>query len=184
MAVMKRLVTAEELERRPDDDHRYELVQGELIRRTPVGGVHGRIAVIMAARLHAYAEQHRLGEVMVEVGYRLARDPDTVRGPDVSFVAASRITEGGVPRGFIVGAPDLAVEIVSPEDTAAEVDEKVQEYLRAGSRLVWVVQPRTRTITSYRPDGNARVHGADDVIDGADVLPGFSMRVRELFPDR
>jgi len=115
------------------------------------------------------------------VGYRLASDPDTVRAPDISFLAMSRISPAGLPKGFIVGAPDLAVEVVSPEDTAAEIDAKVQEYLVAGARMVLVVQPRTRTVTMYRPDGAARVLRSSEVMGGEDVLPGFTLRVDEIF---
>jgi Uma2 family endonuclease len=118
---------------------------------------------------------------MVEVGFRLTTDPDTVRAPDISFLGAERVPPGGVPRGYITGAPDLAVEVVSPDDTAAGIDAKVQEYLAHGSRLVLVVHPRTRTVTAYLPDGAARVLRAPDAIDGGDVLPGLSLPVDQLF---
>jgi Uma2 family endonuclease len=182
MAVTKRPMTADALERLPRDPlNRYELVRGELVPMTPVGGEHGKVALKFAARLLAHVERRRLGEVMVEVGFRLTTDPDTVRAPDVSFVATDRLPPGGLPRGFIPGPPDLAVEVISPEDSAAEVDVKVQEYLAHGTRLVLVVQPRTQTVTVYRPDGGARILRSGDSIDGQDVLPGFSLPVDEIF---
>jgi Uma2 family endonuclease len=181
MAVTKRPMTAEALERLPRDPlNRYELVRGELVRMTPVGGEHGKVALEFAARLLAHVKARRLGEVMVEVGYRLTTDPDTVRATDVSFVATDRLPPGGLPRGFIPGPPDLAVEVISPEDSASEVDATVQEYLAHGVRLVLVVQPRTRTVTAYRPDGNARVLRSGDSIEGQDVLPGVSLPVDEI----
>jgi Uma2 family endonuclease len=182
MAVTRTLVTAADLERMPRDPlNRYELVQGELVRMTPVGGEHGEIALRFGARLLEHVKARDLGTVMVEVGFRLTTDPDTVRAPDISFLGAERVPPGGVPRGYITGAPDLAVEVVSPDDTAAEIDAKVQEYLAHGSRLVLVVHPRTRTVTAYLPDGAARVLRAPDAIDGGDVLPGLSLPVDQLF---
>lgn len=181
MAIAKAITTAGELRRVPDNGFRYELVRGELIRMPPVGPEHGRTAVDLASPLREHVEEHRLGWVMVEVGYRLERDPDTVRAPDVSFLAASRIPPTGLPPGYVEGAPDVAAEVVSPDDTAAEIEEKVQEYLRHGSRLVLVVHPRTRTVTAYRPDGSARVLRGDDTIEGGDVVPGFALSIRALF---
>lgn len=182
MALTRPRSTAEQLERMPRDPlNRYELVQGELVRMTPVGGEHGVVAANFTARLLEHVRPRRLGAVMVEVGYRLTSDPDTVRAPDISFVGAARLPAGGVPRGYIAGAPDLAVEVVSPEDTAAEIEAKVQEYLTHGSRLVLVAHPRTRTVTAYRPDGSARVLRSGDVIDGEDVVPEFRLAVDELF---
>lgn len=181
MAVARKLMTAGELERMPDDGCRYELVQGELVRMAPVNLEHGQIALRFGARLLAYVEARGLGAVAVETGYRLVSDPDTVRGPDVSFVAAARVPTEGRSKGFLGIAPDLGVEVVSPDDTAAEIEGKVQDYLAAGTRMVLVVHPRTRTVTAYRPDGSARVLRAGETIDGEDVVPGFSLPVRELF---
>jgi Uma2 family endonuclease len=182
MAVTRQLTTAGQLERMPRDPlNRYELVQGELVRMTPVGGEHGVVAVNFVARLVAHVKPRHLGAVMVEVGYRLTSDPDTVRAPDISFLAAERIPPGGVPAGFVAGAPDLAIEVVSPDDAAAEIEAKVQGYLAYGTRLVLVVHPRTRTVTVYRRDGTARVLRSGDMIDGEDVVPDFQLAVDELF---
>lgn len=182
MTETRALLTAEALERLPRDPlQRYELVRGELVTMTPVGGEHGVIAAKFAARLLLHVEQHQLGVVMVEAGYRLESNPDTIRGPDVSFLSTARIPAGGLPKGFIPGAPDLAVEVVSPDDVAADVEAKVQEYLAHGVRLVLVVHPRTRTVTAYRPDGTARVLRSGDAVDGADVVPAFTLAVDDLF---
>jgi Uma2 family endonuclease len=182
MAATKTLVTADDLLRMPRDPRaRYELVRGELVPMTPVGGEHGRITMRFGSRLLSHVEPLGLGEVMVEVGFRLTRDPDTVRAPDISFVSAERVPPHGLPAGYIAGAPDLAVEVVSPDDTAAEIEAKVHEYLAHGVRLVLVVHPRTQSVTAYRPDGSARLFRSGEAIDGGDVVPGFSLPVDELF---
>jgi len=173
--------TAEDLWRWPEDGLRHELVRGEVVSMTPPGGAHGGIAVMLAEGLNAHVRAHRLGRVMVETGYILFRDPDTVRAPDVSFLAAARIPGGRLPERFIEGAPDLAVEVVSPGDTHSEVQERVQDYLRAGSRQVWVVEPRTRSLTVYAPDGTARILGEADTLAAEELLPGFALPLRELF---
>lgn len=175
------LLTAEDLLRLPGDGHHYELVRGKLVEMTPPGGQRGRIASRLDRRLGEFVDRHALGEVMVETGFCLECAPDTVRGPDISFLAADRIPSEGLPAGFIPGAPDLAIEIVSPNDTASEVQAKVQDYLTHGTRLVWVVEPKTRTVLVCRQDGSAGLLDLDDALDGEDVLPGFVLPLRELF---
>ena len=182
MADVPAAMTAVDLEQWPRDHRRYELVRGELIEMPPVGFEHGDVTAGLVTPMRAHADRHRLGKVLIELGYVLARDPDTVRAPDISFVAASRLPGLTAPRGFFVGAPDLAVEVVSPGDTAAEVDDKVQTYLAAGTRLVLIVHPRTRTVTAYRPDGTARVLQTSDILDFGALLPGLSIRVADIFP--
>jgi Uma2 family endonuclease len=121
------------------------------------------------------------GYVGVEAGYVLGRDPDTVRGPDVSYVRADRIPASGIPEGFWTLAPDLAVEIVSPSETADEVREKVRDFLAAGTPLVWTIYPRTSEVVVHTADGLARTYGGTDVLEYARVLPGFACTVAELF---
>ncbi|MFN8473462.1 MAG: Uma2 family endonuclease [Anaerolineae bacterium] len=183
MVVPVRMMTVEELAQLPDNGARYELSRGELIEMAPPGGEHGSIAGRLAYLLGAVVYPQRLGAVIIETGYVLSRDPDIVRSPDVSFLARVRIPESGITRTFIDGGPDLAVEIVSPGDTAAEVADKVRDYLTYGVRLVWVVEPKTQTVTVYRPDGTARLlqAAADHTLDGEDVIPGFATLVEELF---
>jgi Uma2 family endonuclease len=111
----------------------------------------------------------------------LHRDPDTVRGPDVFYVRAERIPATGIPEAYWVLAPDVAVEIVSPNDSADEIREKVRDYLTAGTRLVWVIYPRTQEVIVHTPDGLARTYSRNDVLGEFDVLPGFTCAVVELF---
>ena len=182
MVVGTRLVTAEELERMPQNDMHVELVKGETVKMTPAGHEHGEIAGALFAAIHTFVHQHKLGKVYAaETGFILSRNPDTVRAPDAAFVSAGRAAQQKRREGFFDGAPDLAVEVVSPEDTAEEVEVKVLEYLRAGTKLVWVANPRARTITTYRSLDKVRVLTPNDTLDGDDVLPGFAVAVNEIF---
>ena len=136
----------------------------------------------LGSLLEQHASAHNLGSVYAaETGYRLEHDPDTVRAPDVSFVSRDRLPPEGESDRYWPFAPDLAVEVVSPSDTVSEVQEKVMDYIAAGTRLVWVAHPKTRTVTEYHSLAEVRVLTADDLLDGADVMPGFSCRVSELF---
>lgn len=178
----KREMTAEALFNLPDDGWRYELVKGELRRMPPAGMQHGRIASRLDQRLAAYVETHNLGAVFTaEAGYRLAQSPDIVRAPDVSFITRERIPAEGVPSGYWPGAPDLAVEIVSPNDRFDDVIEKVAEYLASGARLVWVVHPRTQTVMIYRASGEGQLLRSHEELSGEGVIPGFSCPVASLF---
>jgi Uma2 family endonuclease len=181
MAVERRLMTAEELWALPDDGRRYELVEGELRAMSPTGLEHGGYEHALGYRLGQWLEAHPLGELAVgEVGFRLRREPDTVRAADVAFVRAERLAGGPLPKGYFEGAPDLAVEIVSPGDTASEVEEKVRAWIDGGARAVWVVYPSAPSLTVFRADGSAHHHGRQDVIDGGEVLPGLSIRLADL----
>lgn len=173
-----RLMTAEEFAARPDAGRREELVRGVIGEMPPPKPQHGRLQVRIAARLLAFVEPRRLGEVYGETGYVLERDPDTVRGPDVSFVRAGRAAD---PSRYLEAAPDLAVEIVSEHDRPGPLGEKVREYLAAGAGVVWVVRPDDRTVTVHRPDAPAATLPADGELDGGAVLPGFRCRVADLF---
>ena len=177
------LLTAEDLYALPDDDRGYELVEGRLVVSEPPGWAHGSIALHAGAVLLAFVRSRGLGAVAVESGYVLARRPDTVRGPDISFVRTERLPGRDVAYRYYEGAPDLAVEILSPDDRATEVARKVAGYLRAGTRAVWVLDPESRTLVVHTPDGLARLHTSDDTVDGGDALPGFSAPVAALFPD-
>jgi len=133
--------------------------------------------------LRGFVERERLGEIVVaDTGFVLARDPDTVRGPDVAFIARERYDAAGDPPTAFPGAPDLAVEVVSPSNRAVDIRAKVADYLAAGTRLVWVVDPDPArlTITAYGTLLSPRVYGADEEVDGAPVLRGFRCRARDL----
>lgn len=176
-----RPVTAEELLRISDDGCRYELVEGEMRKMTPAGGRHGRIAMKVALSLGAVVEAGRLGTVFAaETGFRLTVDPDTVRAPDVAFVGGERAAELRDVVGYLPGAPDLAVEVVSPHDGYSAVGEKALGWLDAGSRMVLVVDPACRSVTVYRSRHEIRILTEDDTLDGAEVVPGWRVRVGEL----
>lgn len=160
---------------------RSELVRGELIEMSPVGGPHSRIVVRLGSLLLNYVDHERLGEVGTERGFILAHDPDTVRAPDVHFTSQARLTSANQD-GFFEGAPDLAVEVLSPDDRASEVLQKVREYFAAGAQLVWVADPVNRTVTVHSAAGYARVCSGSDEVTGEDVVPGFRFRVSDLFP--
>lgn len=176
----KTLLTADDLLALPDDGMRHELVGGELRTMTPSGYQHGRITARLARLVDSHVTTHQLGDALgAETGFRLSSNPDTVRAPDVAFVSRERLPDIAPPRGYGLGAPDLVAEVVSPGDTYGEVEEKVLDWLRAGTRLVWVVDPRTRTVAVHEASGKISI--ATEVLTGGDVLPGFECRVSELF---
>lgn len=159
---------------------RCELIRGELLPKSPAGYDHGVITMRIARLIADFADAHELGVVMsAETGFLLERDPDTVREADVPFIRAERVPVSPMP-GFFEGAPDLVVEVLSPTDRATAVAEKVDQWLAGGARLVWVVDSQGRTVTVHRDASNQVVMRQSDVLDGADVLPGFEMRVGEL----
>ncbi len=182
MAVVRQQVTAEELLHMPDDGFRYELVRGELRQMNPAGNVHGRIVVRITWRLAQHVEENRLGTVYAaETGFRLSSNPDTVRAPDVAFVSRTRVEMVGEVEGFWPEAPDLAVEVVSPGDSFAEVEEKVFDWLDAGTKMVVVVNPRQRSATVYKSLSDITALAEADVLAGGDIVPGFELAVREIF---
>ena len=177
-----RKLTAEELLTLPEDGHRYELLEGELVKMAPAGVKHGRIAMRIGALLEEYARRNNLGRVYAaETGFRIRTDPDTVRAADVSFVARERIPPDGEPDGYWELAPDLVVEVVSPYDSASYLQAKIKDWLDAGVKMVWVVYPETRSVTVHYPDGRATILEEGDILDGGDVLPDFRCPVREIF---
>lgn len=148
---------------------------------SPAGSEHGAIAAEMAAVLRDFVKPRRLGIVLgAETGFRISTDPDTVLAPDVAFIVAGRVGER-LPRGFFPGAPDLAVEVLSPGDRASEIIAKVERWLAAGCLAVWVVDPKTQTVTVYRPDHTATFLQSSDTLAGGDLLPDFSISVAEIF---
>ena len=175
--------TAGELLNLPDDGCRYELLRGELKRMSPAGNRHGRLAANVMISLGVHVRANGLGAVYAaETGYQLASDPDHVRAPDVSFIGRERLERTGETDGYWPGAPDLAVEVVSPGDRRAEVEEKVRDWLDAGAGMVLVVDfHRGRTVQVHRPPSRVVDLTEGDVVDGGNVVPGWRLPVSELF---
>lgn len=164
-----------------DDGMRHELVRGELRTMTPPGAEHGRVAANVGALLGAHVRDTGSGVAYGEAGFVLARDPDTVRAPDAGFVSRERAERVGRTVKYWPGAPDLAVEVVSPNDTFNEVQEKALEWLAAGTVAVLVIDPDERTATVYSGQNDAHVYGAGDTLELDEAVPGFSVKVAELF---
>ena len=181
MVVKRRLMTAEDLLRLPDDGLRHELIDGELRTMAPAGGEHGDTAGAILSHFGRFVYDHPVARVLsADPGFVPRRNPDRVRAPDVAVLRLERIPPDGLPTSYIPGAPDLAVEVVSPNDRPAEMLDKANDWLRAGARIVWVVYPSPVRLFVYRADGSIEQLGPDDVVDGGDVLPGFRMRVADL----
>jgi Uma2 family endonuclease len=182
MAQETRAITADELFLMTDDGYKYELVEGRLRKMTPAGSLHGVVGMRLASAILTHVDHGQLGVVFAaDTGFKLASNPDTVRAPDIAFAARERIPDGGIPTAYWPGAPDLAVEVLSPTDVRSEIDEKIDEYLRSGVRLVWFVNPFERRITVHRSEKRALVLEEHDSVDGGDVLPGFSYPIARLF---
>lgn len=185
MTTQERIYTAEDLWQRSQlpSEGRSELVKGQLIDMAPAGALHGGIASELNLQIRNFVKEHQLGYVgAAETGFVLFRDPDegdTVRAPDVSFVRTERLPKQ-IPDGYFELAPDLAVEVVSPNDRAGDIDEKVEDYLRAGIPLIWFVYPKSRSVHVYTQTTVERLHG-DELLDGQDVLPGFQLKIADIF---
>ena len=171
----KTLMSVEEFAALPDDGMKHELNEGELITMPPPNPRHGHCQARLVAALHEFVASRNLGRVFTESGYRLTAR--TVRGPDVSFVQKSRLQD---PDEYFGGAPDLAIEIVSPGDDAADLRDKVKQYLDAGGSAVWVIYPRAKQIEVYAPGNRTSLLGLDDALEAPELLPGFRLPLREL----
>ena len=181
MATTSQPVTAEELLASPQGQP-CELIAGEVVMTTPAGYQHGEISVRISYLLRSHAGKNRLGSIVsAKAGFLISRDPDTVRAADVAFVRRDRQPKS--PEKYFPGAPDLAVEVISPTDRIEDVDDKTQQWLDAGTALVWVVWPRTRSVTVHRAEAEPRILHEQDAITGEGVLPGFQCTVAEFFAD-
>ncbi|RJP34937.1 MAG: Uma2 family endonuclease [Candidatus Omnitrophota bacterium] len=182
MTVTMQQMTAEELLRMPNDGFCYELIQGELKKMSPPGSQHGRIAFNVSLSLGQHVKMKKSGVVYAaETGFKITSNPDTVRAPDVAFVKRERVQEVGDIVGYWPGAPDLAVEVISPSDVYSEVEEKVFDWLEAGAQMVIVVNPPGRLITVFRSRTNIVMLTENDTLDAGDVIPGWSIAVNEIF---
>jgi Uma2 family endonuclease len=174
-------MTAEEFFDLIIPDGRAELVRGEVVPMSFPSVKHGVIAARVTARLLSFVEANALGFVTAETGFILERDPDTVRGPDVSFISLERLGDQALPETFCPFAPDLAVEVISPSQRPKAVREKVRSWFAAGTRQVWLLYPVTRTIYVLSSPTDVQILGPDDTLIGGDLLPGFSCPVGAFF---
>ncbi len=186
MTTVEKLMTAEQFARLPDPPQggKMELVEGRVVTMPPTSGDHGERAGDVNAELRAFVRQHGLGRVGPEIGFTLARNPDIVFGPDVAFLTEERVAASNWQEGFIEGPPTLAVEVVSPNDRMTEVQAKVETYLRYGTERVWVVEPKTQTVTVHHPGGDSHTYHVGDALtshDAAFSVDGFSFPLDELF---
>lgn len=175
------MLTAADVERISLPDKQVELLRGQLVVREPPGTRHGAIAAKLTCHLGVFVEGQGLGIVFAQdTGFKIAADPDTVRAPDVAFVRRERADR--IPaRGYAELAPDLLAEVLSPDDAPAEVLAKVADWLSAGTKVVWVVDPQRSEIRVYRRDGSLTVLRGNDSLEGEDVLPGFACRLSDVF---
>jgi len=174
------LMTADELLRTHVPNKRAELLRGVLVVREPAGSRHGLVTMNLGAELALYAKQTGAGGVYAaETGFKLTSDPDTVRAPDIAFVTRERLPPPNTT-GYPALAPDLAVQVLSPGDRPGEVLAKVADWLSAGTRLVWVVDPERRLARVYRHDGSEAIVTAEGALDGEDELPGFSCSLASI----
>lgn len=189
MVTQEKLYTAKDLwvlSHLPENEGKHlELSEGMLIEMSPAGGKHGGIAMRIAAAVFSFVNNHQLGHVTAaETGYILFNNPDgkdTVRAPDVGFITRANLPKG-LPDGYVPAVPDLAVEVVSPGDDADEVQLKVSEYLKHGTKLVWVAYPKSKTVMTHTKT-EVRTLSIDDTLDGGDVLTGFMLPVKDIFPE-
>ena len=177
------IMTAEQLERVDIPGKSTELVHGRLVISEPPGTFHGKLSGRLILRVGAFVEEHGLGEVFgQDTGFKIASDPDTVRAPDLAFLGHERLARVA-KRGYAAVAPDLIVEILSPDDRPGEVQAKIAEWLGAGVRLAWELDPERQTAWVHRPDGTQSLVNAGGALDGESVLPGFRCELKDLYRD-
>lgn len=164
------------------DEQGGEIVDGKWVPATRGTWQHGEIAARIVFQLMLYARAHEGWSIATtDPGVKLSRNPDRLRGPDVAMVRSERAPRGKGAAGWLEGAPDLAVEVVGDAQTISEMTKKALEYLAAGARMVWLVDPEPRRIVLFTPPDHVRILGEDDTLEGGDVLPGFRCTVAELF---
>lgn len=174
------LVTAQEALEQAREG-RWELVRGEILEMPPPGWEHSIRSASLIEYLRTHVRVNRLGHILSnDPGFLVARNPDSVRAPDIAFIAQEKVPEP-LPKGWITVVPDLVVEVISPNDRWNKVQEKIAEWLRFGVRLIWVVDPESRSISVYGPDQPLQVLTEQDTLGGEEIVPGFSVPVREIF---
>ena len=174
------LITADQLLHMSIPDKRVALVRGVLVVREPPGYQHGRVTAELALQLGNHVKASGIGQIVVgDTGFKIASDPDTVRGPDIAFMTGERVPDPHT-LGFPALGPDLVVEVLSPNDRPGETLATVGDWLEAGARLVWVIDPERRLARVYRHDGSETSTNEEGHLDGEDVLPGFSCRLASI----
>lgn len=180
--VPESVASVEDLYELPDDGLHYELIGGRLVAEPSPGAQHGVVAATLVGFLAHYLRDHRHGVVLTcDTGFVLHRSPDTVRAPDVAFIRRERYLNLQEPRKAIPGAPDLAIEVLSPNNREQEMHAKVADYLAAGTTLVWIVDPEHEHVCSYRNLFEPQWHTGPDTLSAEDLLPGFSLTVSQIF---
>ena len=175
------LLTTADLAALPEDGTRHDLVEGELVEVSRPKYRHGRVQGRLGALVGHFIYTHNLGDAITEAGFILDHNPDIVRGPDFAFVAAARTLPYDDQDRYFEGAPDLVVEIVSPNDMAIEVRERIDHYFTAGCRLIWIIHPLFKTIEVHRPNNTVSVLRENDILDGEAVISGLRIPVADLF---
>jgi len=182
--VEEKRISAEELAR-SKIDYPCELVEGRVVRMSPAGGHHGRVLGRIIAKLAVFVARKKCGDILSgETGFLVRSDPDTVRAPDTAYVSWATIDlfeQSG--KTYFPVAPDLAVEVLSPDDTWEALEKKAREYLDGGSKLVWVVNPKSETVWIFERGSSSRSLGVKNTIDGGKALPGFKAKVARFFRD-
>lgn len=183
--VITQVLTADDLEAMGAEGERYEIIRGVLREIDGMGLRHGSDGGRLHGFLWMFVWEHGLGEIFTsDTRFELPGNPPPTLAPDISFVRADRLPAGDIPAGIGRLAPDLVVEIASPSNTEADILEKISAYLTGGVRLVWLVRPERRTVTVFRPDAPEVILGEGETLDGGDVLPGFNLRVADIFRRR
>ena len=181
MSVASKMTTWQEFSAIRDEPNLHELIRGEVLTMPPPQSEHGRIVNNINIPLGAHVKKRQLGIVFAaETGFLLETDPDTVRAPDVSFVSRSRLPSGKLT-GYFEGAPDFLVEVLSPSDTVFAVEDKIDAWLAAGAKLIWLVNPRNETVTAYRPGRPSELFDKARILDASDIVDGFTLTTSEVF---
>ena len=180
MGTTTHLMTAEELIRLPDDGLRHELIKGEHLTMSPPGELHGAVTMNLSILLGQYIKSRNLGQMYAaNPGFKLESDPDTVMAPDIAFIRRDRV--GVLTQKYRPGAPDLVVEVLSPDDRKRKIEEKTARWLGLGALVVWLVDPKQKTVDMRFADGRQRLLAIEDQLTGDDIIPGFGCRVAEIF---
>lgn len=180
MSTTTHLMTAEELIKLPSGRFRYELIKGELLTMSPAGEEHGAISAYLTWAILQHVRANQLGVVYgSETGFKLETNPDTVLAPDVAFIRRERV--GTISKKYREGAPDLAVEVISPNESRQKIERKIGQWLRLGARAVWIVNPQTATVSIHHDNGDVKLLSGLDVLTGDDVVPGFQISLTEIF---